>query len=75
MINCECKVKEGISTITEFTFDKTPVTLTKKKDPESGNFYFGFISTGRASEGIVDELKYAVPVIKTCPPSLYTACL
>ena len=36
------------------------VTLTKKKDPESGNFYFGFISTGRASEGIVDELKYAV---------------
>ena len=22
MINCECKVKEGISTITEFTFDK-----------------------------------------------------
>ena len=40
--------------------ERHEVTLTKKKDPETGNYYFGFISTGRASEGLADELKFAV---------------
>ena len=39
--------------------EKHEVTLVKKKDKESGNYYFGFISTGRQSEGILDELKFS----------------
>lgn len=39
--------------------EKHEVTLVKKKDKESGNYYFGFISTGRKSEGILDELKFS----------------
>ncbi len=35
-------------------------TLTRRKDAETGNYYFGFYSTGRESEGIVDELYYSV---------------
>ena len=36
------------------------VTLTRKLDEQTGNYYFGFISTGRASKGLMDELKYSV---------------
>ena len=36
------------------------VNLTKKKDAESGNYYFGFISYGRLSSGFMEELHYAV---------------
>lgn len=36
------------------------VTLTRKLDEESGNYYFGFISNGRASKGLMDEMKYSV---------------
>lgn len=35
-------------------------TLTRKKDAETGNYYFGFISMGRPSKGLADELKYSV---------------
>ena len=34
-------------------------TLTKKKDAQTGNYYFGFISTGVESQGLMDELKYS----------------
>lgn len=34
-------------------------TLTRKKDKESGNYYFGFISTGRKSQNFGEELKFA----------------
>ncbi|MBO4864507.1 MAG: RIP metalloprotease RseP [Eubacterium sp.] len=36
------------------------VSLTRKKDAKSGNFYFGFISRGRVSKGIGEELYYSV---------------
>ncbi|SEQ07796.1 regulator of sigma E protease [Lachnospiraceae bacterium NE2001] len=35
-------------------------TLKRKLDPETGNYYFGFISYGRQSQGLMDELKYSV---------------
>ena len=35
-------------------------TLTRQKDPETGNYYFGFMSQGRMSDGILDEMKYSV---------------
>ncbi len=36
------------------------VTLTRKLDEETGNYYFGFLSRGRMSTGIGEELKYSV---------------
>ena len=35
-------------------------TLTRKKDPETGNYYFGFYSTGRRANSIGEELRYSV---------------
>lgn len=35
-------------------------TLTKRKDKESGNYYFGFISEGRASKGFFEEVKFSL---------------
>ena len=36
------------------------VSLTRKLDEESGNYYFGFLSRGRVSRGLLDEMKYSV---------------
>lgn len=34
-------------------------TLTRRLDPDTGKYYFGFISTGREPRGALDELKYS----------------
>ncbi|MBR6403597.1 MAG: site-2 protease family protein [Eubacterium sp.] len=34
-------------------------SLTRKKDPESGNYYFGFYSIGREANGIGEEVMYS----------------
>ena len=52
-----------VDTPTEFTYKRDgqqyKVTITKKQDPETGNYYFGFISMGRFTENFGEELKYA----------------
>ena len=35
------------------------VTLTRKKDPETGNYLFGFYSVGRRASGFGEEIEYA----------------
>ena len=55
---------EDPETPAEFTYMRDgkeyTTTLTRKLDEASGNYYFGFISKGRPSRGIVDEMEYSI---------------
>ncbi len=52
-------VKEPVDIVYERDGKQYEISLTRKLDEKSGNYYFGFMSTGRFAKNFGEELKFA----------------